>query len=123
MGPENQLRVLVVDDFVPFADQMANSLRGRGYSVRVAYDGPDALRVAEGFQPHALISDVHMPGMDGFTLAQAFAEHFPRCAVLMVTMDSALLEWVNKERSYKIVHKVQAPEAVFEFLSRCQPAD
>lgn len=112
------MRILIVDDFPQMADSLAGMLRNNGYDVRVAYDGEEALRIAEAFEPHALISDVHMPGLNGFELAQAFAMRFPACGVLLMTIDSALMEQCQG-RVYKIVQKPVALEALSEFLDFC----
>lgn len=101
------------------ADSMAVMLRDDGYAVRVAYDGEEALRIAAAFEPHALISDVHMPWLNGFELAQEFAVRFPACGVLLMTVDSALMEQ-RQGRVYKIMQKPVALEALREFLDSCR---
>jgi two-component system, OmpR family, response regulator len=81
-GARTPLRVLIVDDNRDAADSLAVLLglpaptttdgpsRTR-YEVRVAYDGLEGLRVAREFVPDCLISDISMPGMDGYELARA----------------------------------------------------
>src|SRR6185436_910453 len=46
------VRVLLVDDNVDAVDVMAESLRSFGHEVAIAYDGPEALRVAAEFEPN-----------------------------------------------------------------------
>jgi len=118
--------VLVVDDFVPYADYLADVLRRNAHgpnSVLVAYEGTEAIRVADEFRPHALICDVHMPGMNGFELVETFAERFPNCGVVLITLDPTLLEWRYKDRVYKILQKVGAVEALREFLRTCEAGE
>jgi signal transduction histidine kinase/CheY-like chemotaxis protein len=62
-------RVLVVDDNEDAAEMMRTALTVRGYQVRVAHDGPGALRTAIGFQPHVALLDIGLPVMDGYELA------------------------------------------------------
>ncbi|MDB4968847.1 MAG: two-component hybrid sensor and regulator, partial [Myxococcales bacterium] len=64
------LRVLVVDDNVDAADLLAESLRTMGYQTAIAYDGPEALRVAAQFEPQIALLDIGLPVMDGYELAQ-----------------------------------------------------
>ena len=111
------MRVLVVDDFAPIADFLGRCLRRSGYKVRVAYGGFEALRIAEEFRPHALISDVHMPGLDGFELAEAFAERFPNCQVVLATVDHTLVGPSYDHRAIKVLQKPVALAEVIEFLS------
>lgn len=59
-------KLLVVDDSPTFLEFVRAVLSGRGYSVIVAGNGPDALDIAEAEQPDLVILDVSMEGMDGF---------------------------------------------------------
>jgi CheY-like chemotaxis protein len=63
------LRVLVVDDQVDSAQMLSLILEDRGYTTRVACDGPSALAMAVSFQPHVGLLDLALPGMNGFELA------------------------------------------------------
>jgi PAS domain S-box-containing protein len=60
--------VLVVDDNEDAAELLAQLLRLRGYQVRVAFDGPDALKIAAEFQPESAVVDLGLPVMDGCEL-------------------------------------------------------
>ena len=62
-------RLLVVDDEPNLLRAVAASLRTEGYEVITARNGREALlRVAESV-PDLIISDIRMPGMDGYQLA------------------------------------------------------
>jgi|SRR5215469_14184832 len=117
------MRVLVVDDFVPIADYLGGCLRRGGYRVRVAYGGFEALRIAEVFRPHALISDIHMPGLDGFELAAAFAERFPKCQVVLATVDAGLVGASYDHLPMKVLQKPVSPAEVIKFLTSCRTHD
>ncbi len=69
------IRVLVVDDNEDAAEVLADMLEMYGHETRRAHEGPTALRIAEDFDPDVAILDIGLPGMDGFQLAQRFAEH------------------------------------------------
>jgi DNA-binding NarL/FixJ family response regulator len=63
-------RLLVVDDEPNLLVAVAACLRGEGYEVTTARSGREALvRLAETM-PDLIISDIRMPGMDGYTLAR-----------------------------------------------------
>lgn len=62
-------QVLVVDDNVDGAETLADLLKYWGHQVRVAYDGPTALRTAQEFHPDTILLDLKMPGMDGYQVA------------------------------------------------------
>src|SRR5207249_3346264 len=65
--------ILVVDDDPRLAHMVAEVL-ARDYAVLVANDGDTALGMARMHQPHMLVTDVDMPGMDGIELSRRFRE-------------------------------------------------
>jgi CheY-like chemotaxis protein len=68
------LRVLVVDDHRDAARGLAELLTLMGHEPRVAHDGPSALAAAAEDPPELVISDLGMPGMDGYELAARLRE-------------------------------------------------
>lgn len=78
--------VLVVDDDESSRQAMAAGLRKAGYQV-VAFDGgAEALRyLQEGKPADVLLTDVRMPGMDGYELVAEVRKERPELAILMVT--------------------------------------
>jgi signal transduction histidine kinase len=79
--------VLVVEDNKDLADGVAELLRLHGVFVRVAYDGPSALKTALATAPDIILCDLGLPGeMDGFAVARACrAETSLRNARLVAT--------------------------------------
>ncbi len=71
---ERPQRVLVVEDDPDTADTLADLLSLYGYEVRTAYSGVAALELAAGFLPHVVLSDLAMPGMDGYALCGRLRE-------------------------------------------------
>jgi signal transduction histidine kinase len=63
--------VLLVEDNKDLADGVAELLRLHGVSVRVAYDGPSAIKSALDAVPDIILCDLGLPGMDGFAVARA----------------------------------------------------
>ncbi|MFL6648615.1 MAG: ATP-binding protein, partial [Sulfurifustaceae bacterium] len=63
-------RVLVVDDNRDTAETLATLLHMQGYEVRTAFDGREALDVAEAFHPDITLLDIGMPQMNGYEAAQ-----------------------------------------------------
>jgi signal transduction histidine kinase len=64
--------VLLVEDNKDLADGVAELLRLHGVLVRVAYDGPSAIKSALDHVPDVILCDLGLPGgMDGFAVARA----------------------------------------------------
>ena len=58
-------RVLVVEDDTAIADVLRRTLRQEGHEVRAAFDGVEALQVAEEFSPDLVVLDLGLPRLDG----------------------------------------------------------
>jgi CheY-like chemotaxis protein/two-component sensor histidine kinase len=69
MSPPS-LRVLVVDDNRDAADSLAMLLRTTGNEIRTAYDGLEAVQVANEFRPDVVLLDIGLPKIDGHEVAQ-----------------------------------------------------
>lgn len=61
-------RILVVDDSITTRAMEKNILESNGYEVEVAISGPEALELVKSMDFDLVVSDVEMPGMDGFEL-------------------------------------------------------
>jgi CheY-like chemotaxis protein len=68
---ESRGLALVVDDNPDITDMLAAVLRHAGYTVSTAYSAPDALDAALARHFDVVVSDIGMPGMNGYELAQA----------------------------------------------------
>lgn len=62
------LRVLFIDDNDDMRSMMAILLKRQGYEVKTANCAPAALELAPEWQPHLIVSDIGMPGTDGYEL-------------------------------------------------------
>jgi CheY-like chemotaxis protein len=60
------VKVLIVDDEAESLELVQRVLEGQGASIVRARSGPEALRLLETSEPDVLISDIGMPGMDGY---------------------------------------------------------
>lgn len=67
-------KVLVVDDHADIRRLIRLTLDFEDFEVREAQDGPGALAVLQDWMPDAILIDVMMPGMDGFTLCRTIRD-------------------------------------------------
>jgi CheY-like chemotaxis protein len=63
-------RVLVVEDNRDAAASLSVLLELMGHDVRVAFTGPDGVAAAAEWPPEIIISDIGLPGFDGFEVAR-----------------------------------------------------
>jgi two-component system alkaline phosphatase synthesis response regulator PhoP len=73
-GAARPLRVLVVDDEAPIRLLCRVNLEAEGMDVLEAPDGPSGLDLARSERPDAVLLDVMMPGLDGWTVAERLLE-------------------------------------------------
>jgi signal transduction histidine kinase/DNA-binding response OmpR family regulator len=70
-GSSSRGRVLIVDDDRRGAELLRTYLIGAGYEVATAVDGEAGLRAAREWRPAAVVLDVMMPGIDGWSVIRA----------------------------------------------------
>jgi PleD family two-component response regulator len=85
-------RVLVVEDSATIASVVKYFLELEGFEVLVAKDGNSGLEAARRDQPHVIVTDYNMPGMDGMAMVRALrSEAVTRgIAVLMLTSEDSV---------------------------------
>jgi CheY-like chemotaxis protein len=76
------LDLLIVEDEAETRLLMSQILRTRGYAVRTAQDGFEALSMIRTSIPDVLLSDLNMPGMSGFELLSVVRRLYPAIRVL-----------------------------------------
>lgn len=81
-------RLLVVDDEAKLLRAVAVDLRAEGYDVTTARSGTEALIIIAQNLPDLIISDIRMPGMDGYQLARKLREN-PRTSLIPIVFLTA----------------------------------
>jgi signal transduction histidine kinase len=66
----SDMRILIVEDSATQAEKLRRVLAAEGYSVFIAKDGVLGLSRAREIKPELVISDIDMPGMNGFELCK-----------------------------------------------------
>lgn len=86
-GPESKLRrVLLVEDTQFFRQVVRHHLESAGYRVTTVEHGAAALVVLERETFDLVISDIEMPVMDGWTLAQEIRRRYPERKFRMLAL-------------------------------------
>jgi two-component system, OmpR family, KDP operon response regulator KdpE len=68
-GTENR-NILVVDDERQITRVLKTALSSRGYGIRTAADGDEALHIMQDWWPDVVITDLRMPNLDGLELCK-----------------------------------------------------
>ena len=90
--PGNGAHLLIVEDNGDLRDVLAMVLSMKGYSVRCAKNGSQALAMmqAAGGRPSLLITDLQMPGFDGWALRRGMLADEDLATVPVVVMSAAI---------------------------------
>jgi DNA-binding NarL/FixJ family response regulator len=81
-------RLLVVDDDPGLLLAVSETLRAEGYDVRTARRGAEALVIIAQTLPDLIISDIRMPGMDGYQLVKSLRSN-PRTRLVPIVFLTA----------------------------------
>jgi CheY-like chemotaxis protein len=79
------VRILVVDDAAVVRDVCAELIRGLGYDVNVVADAAEALARLRNERFDAVITDIVLPGMDGWQLIAAAIREQPMLRLVAMT--------------------------------------
>lgn len=90
--------ILVTDDDDDLRAVIRATLEGAGHSVEEASDGAEALELLEADRPDLLITDMHMPDMDGLALTRALrkAKNPPAIVAMSGNDVASILEMAGK---------------------------
>jgi DNA-binding response OmpR family regulator len=108
------LSVLLVDDSVSHRIELGDALRARGLRVRVAENGLTALSSVLKRPPDAILTDVEMPQMDGWTLLRTVRQRAGLAHVPIVFL-TRLSDDLTRLRGYRL--------GVDDYLPKTMPAD
>ncbi|MBC7250937.1 MAG: response regulator [Anaerolineae bacterium] len=87
---EEKIRVLIVDD-IPETRENLKKLLYFETDIEVvgaATSGEEGIELAKQYQPHIVLMDINMPGMDGITASEAITQEVPFAQVVMMSVQS-----------------------------------
>lgn len=77
--------VLIVDDDPDLSETLARLLGRFGHKCLVAASGAEAISLIDTVSPDLVVTDLHMPGMDGVAVARRAREKSPPIPVVLMT--------------------------------------
>jgi|SRR5690554_5565265 len=114
-------RILIVDDNVDLAENVAELLCEEGYEATLSSSPEDALRKAEQDHYDCIVLDVRMPGMDGIDLRKALSRTQPgACFVFMTAYACDERIALARQGSLGVLPKPFAPGSLIELIERCR---
>lgn len=83
-------KVLVVDDEQPIADILKFNLEKEGYEVICAYDGDEAIELAESEDPDLILLDIMLPKKDGNEVCREIRKTKTMPIIMLTAKDSEI---------------------------------
>ena len=99
--------VLVVDDEPEIVELVGEFLERRGYRVKTATNGEDALALVEKEPPDLMLLDIYMPGMNGVDVLRRLKAQQSPVGVIMLTasQEELLLQEALKLGAFDVLSK------------------
>ncbi|MBA3290100.1 MAG: response regulator transcription factor [Actinobacteria bacterium] len=81
-------RIVVIEDEHAIANAVTVRLRGEGYEVATAADGPTGVALVDEVGPDLVILDVMLPGMDGLEVCRRIQSERPVPVLMLTALDT-----------------------------------
>jgi two-component system cell cycle response regulator len=119
--------ILVVDDVPTNRELIYQTLTPSGYDVRLAETVPEAMTQLRELTPDLILSDLHMPGEDGFDFIRRVKADARLAALPFVFISSSV--WGEKDREAALALGITRfllrpiePHVLIDEITRCLPA-
>jgi DNA-binding NarL/FixJ family response regulator len=115
------IRVLVVDDYKDWRDQVRSLLRARPewQIIGEASDGLAAIQRAEELRPDLILLDIGLPDLNGIEAARQMRLIFPNSKIVFLSVDNSLdVVQAAMSTAHGFVHKARAQNDLLPAIDR-----
>lgn len=78
-------KILFIDDYEDIAEELARGMERYGYESYYTNSAREALQRFEEINPDLVVSDIRMPKMNGFKLAEKLREKGATCPIIFLS--------------------------------------
>lgn len=119
MEDSGKKRILVIEDDGHIAEGLKLNLLLQGHEVDIAPDGFSGLQKWKTWQPHLIVLDIMLPGIDGYSVLQNIRLEDDRIPILILSAKGTSEDRV-KGLSYGVDDYLAKPFDLEEFLLRVE---
>jgi len=94
---QGEIRVLVVDDLNDNRELLKETLQPLGFVVDEACDGQEAIEKASALQPHIVLMDLVMPGLDGIEATRILRTSYTKESLAIIGISASAFEEDKKQ--------------------------
>lgn len=102
------MKILLVEDEIPVAATLADSIAQAGHEVMVAHDGEEGLVLVRENRPDAVFLDVMLGELSGIDVLRHIRKSNPDLPVILIT-GQALPEQLEEARRLGVTEILQKP--------------
>lgn len=84
---EKQINILIVDDEESIVEFIKMGLEAEGFSVHTAFDGNEAISLARELNPHIVILDIMLPGINGYEVCSEIKRSIKTSIIMLTARD------------------------------------
>jgi len=108
------VRILVIDDEKVIRDGVERAMAKYGYEIAKAEDGHKGLEYLKAGRVDIVLTDLMMPGLDGFAVLDWICEHQPQVLVIVITGFATVAKAVTamKQGAFDFVGKPFTPDYI-----------
>lgn len=115
-------KVLIIDDEPHIRRVVELKLKNRGYQVMMAKDGAEGLEIIKAQKPHAVITDLNMPNLDGKTLCEHTRDLNKERPFLTIVITARIRtdeeEWLDKMDNTEFMEKPFSPSKLVDRIDK-----
>jgi two-component system alkaline phosphatase synthesis response regulator PhoP len=119
MEDSGKRRILIIEDDSHIAEGLKLNLSLQGHEVDIAPDGVSGLQKWKTGQPHLIVLDIMLPGIDGFSILQSIRLADERLPILILSAKGSSEDRV-KGLTYGVDDYLAKPFNLEEFLLRVE---
>src|SRR3972149_941719 len=119
MEDSGKKRILINEDDGHIAEGLKLNLLLQGYEVDIAPDGVSGLQKWKTWQPHLLVLDIMLPGIDGFSILQSIRLEDERLPILILSARGSSEDRIQG-LTYGVDDYLAKPFNLEEFLLRVE---
>jgi two-component system, OmpR family, alkaline phosphatase synthesis response regulator PhoP len=119
MKQNQQKRILIVEDDAHIAEGLKLNLSLQGYEATIAMSGTEGLRMWKEWNPHLIVLDIMLPGLDGLSILRHIRLEDERLPVLILSAKGGPDDRV-KGFTYGVDDYLSKPFSLEEFLLRVE---
>ncbi|MFT2110247.1 sigma-54-dependent transcriptional regulator [Marinomonas sp. 2405UD68-3] len=81
----SEVRLLIVEDDKALAEALEDTLMLENYVCKVVYNAEDAIIMLKNMPFDMVVSDINLPGIDGYQLLKHVIDHYPDLPIMLMT--------------------------------------